>query len=214
MLCAYKTLLSNRRVVLASTSERRKEILNGLGFPFTVVQSSFDEDKNRPDTSDPKEFTQWTASQKALAAVEDLKNHCNPPDFVIGADTVVFLDEVILGKPTDSEHAVEMLKILSGKVHSVVTGLSIHYKSQSGYKERLTSEVTRVKMATLNDLIINSYVESGESLGKAGSYGIQGLGGSLIEAIDGDYYNVVGFPLHRFTTEMISIIQESNEPHS
>ncbi|XP_046442792.1 dTTP/UTP pyrophosphatase-like [Daphnia pulex] len=214
MLCAYKTLLSNRRVVLASASERRKEILGGLGFPFDVVQSPFDEDKNRPNTNDPKEFTQWTASQKALAIIEDMKTQSNPPDFVIGADTVVFLEDKILGKPTDTENAVEMLKILSGNVHSVVTGLSIHYKMEGGYKERLTSEVTQVKMAALNDLIICSYVATGEPLGKAGSYGIQGLGGSLIEAINGDYYNVVGFPLHRFTAEMVSILQELKEANN
>jgi septum formation protein len=75
------------------------------------MQSPFDEDKNRPKTNDPKEFTQWTASQKALATIEDLKTHSSPPDFVIGADTVVFLDGNILGKPTDSDNAVEMLKM-------------------------------------------------------------------------------------------------------
>jgi septum formation protein len=83
------------------------------GFPFDVVQSPFDEDKNRPNTNDPKEFTQWTASQKALATIEDLKTQSNPPDFVIGADTVVFLEDYILGKPTDSDNAVEMLKMYS-----------------------------------------------------------------------------------------------------
>jgi septum formation protein len=83
------------------------------GFPFDVVQSPFDEDKNRPNTNDPKEFTQWTASQKALATIEDMKTQSNPPDFVIGADTVVFLEDKILGKPTDTENAVEMLKMYS-----------------------------------------------------------------------------------------------------
>ena len=78
---------------------------------FDVMQSPFDEDKNRPKTNDPKEFTQCTASQKALATIEDLKTHSNPPDFVIGADTVVFLDDNIFGKPTDSDNAVEMLKM-------------------------------------------------------------------------------------------------------
>ncbi len=136
MLCAYKTLLQNRRIVLASASERRKEILGGLvrcvnlfsplfyitqttqfifhfsqGLPFDVILSPFDEDANRPNITDPKEFTKWTASQKALAIVNEFKNHSNPPDFIIGADTVVFLHDKIIGKPKDSENAVEMLKM-------------------------------------------------------------------------------------------------------
>lgn len=81
------------------------------GFPFDVIQSPFDEDENRPNINEPKEFTKWTASQKAHAALKDMMNKPNPPDFVIGADTVVFLDHQIIGKPKNLEHAEEMLKM-------------------------------------------------------------------------------------------------------
>jgi len=211
MLCAYKTLLSSKSIVLASASERRKDILNILGFAYEVVPSPFNEDQNRPDTNDPQEFTKWTASQKALAIVEQLKHTSQSPDIIIGADTVVVHNSHILGKPTSAKNAVDMLKTLSGNTHSVVTGLSIFYKNKLDYKEIQTYEMTQVKMTTLSDTVINSYVESGEPLDKAGAYGIQGLGGTLIESISGDYYNVVGFPLHRFTVEIVKILQEFEE---
>jgi len=211
MLCAYKRNLSTKAIILASASERRKDILNLLGIGYKVVPSPFDEDENRPDTNDPQEFTQWTASQKAHAVVNDLKRNDDSPDIVIGADTVVVHDCKILGKPHTRENAVEMLRTLSGNFHSVVTGVSIFYKGKHGYSESRISETTRVKMTSLSDSVINSYVESGEPLDKAGAYGIQGLGGTLIESIDGDFYNVVGFPLHRFTVEIIKILKELDE---
>jgi len=214
MLCAYKSLLSSKSIVLASASERRKDILDILGIVYKVLPSPFDEDQNRPETQNPQEFTQWTASQKASAVVESLKHTDQPPDIVIGADTVVVHNCQILGKPTSPENAVEILRSLSGDYHSVVTGLSIFYKGKFGYCESRMCEMTRVKMTSLDDAVINSYVESGEPLDKAGAYGIQGLGGTLIESIDGDYYNVVGFPLHRFTVEIVKILRELGEIES
>lgn len=164
--------------------------------------------------NDPVEFTKWTASQKALAVVQKFllsKDSQHAPDFVIGADTVVVHNEKIIGKPTSPSHAKDMLKGLSGSEHSVATGISIHYKCGTEYNEKLCAELTKVRMTALTDNVIDKYVETGEPLDKAGSYGIQGLGGSLIESIDGCYFNVMGLPLHRFTIQMLSILKEMGE---
>jgi len=175
------------------------------------MHSPFDEDKNRPDTNDPVEFTRWTASQKAKAVVECLEHDMKSPDLVIGADTIVVFQGKILGKPKSPEDAKEMLKRLSGQTHEVVTGVSLFYAEKYHYKEKRFSECTKVKMAKLCDKTIESYVASGEPLDKAGSYGIQGLGGTLIESIEGDYWNVVGFPLNHFAMETINILEEMGE---
>jgi len=184
-----------------------------VGLDVEVVPSPFDENANKPETTDAVALTTFLASGKAKAVVESLRNDPQPPDLVIGADTVISFQDKILGKPGSPQGAVEMLTVLSGHQHQVTTGISLFYRKGLEYKERQVSETTRVKMTQLCDATIQHYVASGEPLDKAGSYGIQGLGGTLIEAIEGDYYNVVGFPLHRFTVEVIAILEEAEEVH-
>lgn len=176
-------------IILASASPRRKEILSLLDIPFKVMVSDADEDV---DESLPPYFIAESLSLKKAAAVA--KNILTPA-IVIGADTIVISDGKILGKPKDEQDAQNMLASLSGKWHSVISGVTVldtkSAKSESFYVE------TKVKFANLSDTEIYDYIKTNECMDKAGSYGIQGKGAKFIEKIDGDYFNVVGLPLQQ-----------------
>ena len=180
------------RLVLASASPRRVELLRQLGLQFEQIISPNPEPA---PTGDPVDHAMQSAHSKAQAVANDLGN---PPDTcVIGADTVVAIGDTLLGKPTDPDDALRMLRLLGGRQHRVCTGVTVI--DGQGVAHSAT-ETTIVHMACLSDDVIISYVESGEPLDKAGSYGIQGLGARFIERIEGCYYNVVGLPLYRLTT--------------
>ena len=178
-------------MILASASPRRKELLALAGFEFDVVTSSVDEIID-PELQ-PHELVVSLASQKAKAVASKYTDKT-----VIGADTVVVLDGKVLGKPKNEQDAVDMLKALSGKTHEVYTGVYL----VNGGKEKGFYECTKVKFCTLSDEQISAYVATGEPMDKAGSYGIQGKGCVLVEGIEGDYFNVVGFPVSRFCREL------------
>lgn len=181
-------------MILASGSPRRRELCTAMGLTFTVRTSDVDE--SIPEGMRPREAVEMLSRRKAEAIL--------PSDaIVIAADTVVALGDSILGKPQSERDARVMLSMLSGRRHEVFTGVTV------GYRGRLltASDVTEVIFRTLTDGEITDYLATGEPMDKAGAYGIQGLGGALVEAIDGEFDNVVGLPsrlLHSMLTSIIS----------
>ena len=173
-----------KKIILASSSPRRKELLQTAGLEFEIHVKDVDE--SVPEGTPPAEAAKMTATKKAAVIAEEYKN-----DIVIGADTIVVAGGKILGKPKDKSDAVNMLKMLSGNEHEVITGVCIFC---GGEKENF-AQISKVKFYQLSDEEIESYVASGEPMDKAGSYGIQGLGCTLVERIKGDYFNIVGLPV-------------------
>jgi septum formation protein len=169
------------RLVLASSSPQRRAILEQLGIPFEVVAPQYVE--HDPAGVDPTDLVRLHAEGKARSVVRE-------NDFVLGVDTAVVLDGRTYGKPTDREDASRMLRTLSGRTHTVVSGLCL---SGPGI-EVVEHAATDVTFRMLSSEALGGYLESGEWEGRAGGYAIQGLGGRLVERIDGDYLNVVGLP--------------------
>ena len=175
------------RIVLASASPRRKQLLEQMGLKFDVIVSNIEE--KSPQGLAPEEISMELAYNKAMNVALQI----NEPAIVIGADTLVVKDR-ILGKPKDEEDARQMLRMLQGQTHQVITGLALVNpwtgKVQKGY------EKTLVEMAALTLQEIECYIKTGEPMDKAGGYGIQGLAGIFISRIEGCYFNVVGLPIH------------------
>jgi septum formation protein len=180
------------KLILASASPRRAEILRNAGFRFSVWPT--DTDESRVDCESVTEYVTRIAGLKAVDATARAKARGDSA-IVIAADTVVFADGQILGKPKDAEDARRMLRILSGGVHDVVTGFAIMKTSYAA--PEISVETTRVHFAGLSDTEIDEYVRTGEPMDKAGSYGIQGIGGRFVTKIEGCYFNVMGLPLSR-----------------
>jgi septum formation protein len=186
-------------IILASASPRREELLRQMGLKFRVLPSGFDES----DVMDllPEEHVTKSAMGKADDVAERVSH-----GIIIGADTVVVVDDQILGKPGDAADARRMLKMLSSREHFVYTGLSVVRKDISKRLMRLTGyERTLVRFGPLTDEIIDAYVETGEPLDKAGAYGIQERGSVLVQSIDGDYFNVVGLPIYRLSRMLMEL---------
>lgn len=179
-------------IILASQSPRRQELLKLITNDFEIKVSNVDE--TLPSGISPKDAVLYLSKIKA----EPFKNGS---DIIIGADTVVALDGKILGKPKNDENAREMLKFLSGKAHSVFTGVTLI----KGDITRSFSVETKVKFFDLTDEEIDEYIKTGEPVDKAGAYGIQGYGSLLVEKIDGDYFNVVGLPVSKLARELLAI---------
>ncbi|XP_014651001.1 PREDICTED: N-acetylserotonin O-methyltransferase-like protein [Ceratotherium simum simum] len=207
VLCPVIRKLQHQWVVLASASPRRREILSQTGLRFEVVPSRFKENLQKASFPTPHAYAVETAKQKALeVACRMHQKDLRTPDIVIGADTIVTVGGLILEKPVDKQDAYSMLSRLNGTEHSVFTGVAIvHCCSTDG---RLHTEVTefyeetRVRFSELSEELLREYIDSGEPTDKAGGYGIQALGGMLVESAHGDFLNVVGFPLNRFCREL------------
>jgi septum formation protein len=194
-------LRTKSKLILASASPRRAEILRNAGFAFEVQPAHVDE---TPLQDEPAEaYVQRMATTKARAAAKSLRTNAERA-VVIGADTVVVADGHILGKPADADDARRMLRLLSGREHDVLTGLSL-LTLPEGVETRHV-ESTRVSFLPLSDEDIEDYVLTGEPFDKAGAYGIQGIGGRFISRIEGCYFNVMGLPISRVSST-ISIIQ-------
>jgi septum formation protein len=178
-------LENTRKLILASQSPRRRELLVQLQLNFEVQVPDFVE-VTRPDLS-PEQEVMALARGKA----ESLASRF-PDVLILGCDTLVVLGEKKLGKPSDEKDALLMLLNLAGKTHRVLTGLYLMEGGSGKFWEAV--EETRVKMRAFSEEEASSYVASGEPLDKAGAYGIQGAGGNLVEALEGDYFNVVGLP--------------------
>jgi len=173
-------------LILASRSPRRREILHMLGYDFSVIASGAEE------SADFSHGIDDAVMNIALTkAAEIARSH--PEDIVLGADTVVALDGRVLGKPADADDAADMLRLLSGKTHTVYTGVAI---LGSGH-QCVFCEKTQVTFYPLDDKEIAAYVATGEPMDKAGSYGIQGLGAVLVRRIEGDFFTVMGLPAAR-----------------
>lgn len=179
-----------KRIILASGSPRRQDLLKQIGLSFEVVVKPVDE--TVPSSMPPNEAVSELALRKAREVAEDYTD-C----IIIAADTVVFKDNRILGKPLNQIDAFNTLKYLNGSGHHVVTGFCI--LDQAENRVFLDSADTKVFFRNLSDAEIQAYVDSGEPMDKAGSYGIQGLGAVLVDHIEGCYFNVVGLPLTKMT---------------
>ncbi|NXT63601.1 ASML protein, partial [Chaetops frenatus] len=210
--------LASKRVVLASASPRRQEILTNVGLRFEVVPSWFKETLQKSSFTAPYEYAVETAKQKALEVANRMHvKHLRTPDVVIGADTIVSVDEQILEKPVDKQDAYRMLSRLNGKEHSVFTGVAIiHCRSKDNQLEMEVTdffEETKVKFSELSEELLWEYIHSGEPMDKAGGYGIQALGGMLVEYVHGDFLNVVGFPLNHFCKKLAELYYPPSKHH-
>lgn len=178
------------KVILASKSPRRVEILEKIVKEFEVVQSNFDE--NTIDfKGDIEKYVKDLSRNKAI----EVSKRLNEPSIVIAADTVVFQDGKVLEKPKNEEDAFSMLSSLSGNTHKVYSGICLI----NTYDDTVVTDCdcTEVRFSELNPRQIRNYINSGEPMDKAGAYGIQGLGGAFVEGINGCYYNVMGLPLNK-----------------
>jgi septum formation protein len=174
------------KIILASTSPRRAELLKQIGVEFELASGNVQE-RPHPDEAPPDYITR-IARAKVIAVARQYNS-----GLIIGADTVVVHDGQMLGKPEDEADAERMLKRLSGKWHAVMTGVALY--DIETRREVADFDKTLVKFARLTDKEVEWYVKTGEPMDKAGSYGIQGLGGLFVDEIAGNYYNVVGLPL-------------------
>lgn len=181
------------RVILASQSPRRRELLQLIGIPHEVRPADIDESV-LPEEA-PVPHCERLARGKAQTLAQQ-----HPDAVVIGSDTIVVIDDAILGKPADPADAVRMLARLSGREHTVYTAVAVAY----GEELRSGVEAVRVRFRTLSEEQIISYVATGEPMDKAGAYGIQGFGATIVERIDGDYFSVMGLPLGR----MVALLRE------
>jgi septum formation protein len=180
-----------KKLILASSSPRRQELIRTLGLAYEIKISDVNE-HTEPGMS-PADIVEHLSSRKARAVYEIYKEQGQHSGIVIGSDTIVVLGGEVLGKPRDREDAARMLASLQGRTHHVYSGISC-VDLQDG-RELLAHRVTAVFMKPLTDSQIEHYIETGEPMDKAGSYAIQGVGATIIERIEGDYFNVVGLPM-------------------
>eukprot|EP00612_Vaucheria_litorea_P007316 CAMPEP_0171471230 /NCGR_PEP_ID=MMETSP0946-20130122/581_1 /TAXON_ID=109269 /ORGANISM="Vaucheria litorea, Strain CCMP2940" /LENGTH=225 /DNA_ID=CAMNT_0012000681 /DNA_START=136 /DNA_END=813 /DNA_ORIENTATION=- len=218
-LLGQQTYIKNCNFVLASKSPRRKEIfeLMGISENLQIIPSQFEENLDKNQFKNPGEYASMTAQSKAAEVAEtQFKLHSASksvrPMVVIGADTIVEIDGEILEKPEDKNHAFEMLSSLSGKIHLVHTGVAI-FTSTHGSQAPASSwyHTTAVEMLNLHENDLWAYVDSGEPMDKAGAYGIQGLGGQLVKGISGCYFNVMGFPMSKFSCVLTELIEKEQK---
>jgi septum formation protein len=179
-----------KRIILASASPRRKELLEKIGLKFEVEPGNYEEDID--SRSEPHELARGLSLKKAEAVASKHKDA-----IVIAADTFVVFEGEILGKPGTAAGARKMLRKLSGRSHSVITGFSIIDTAENKGLSRSVETEVHIRELTLAE--IDAYVESAEPLDKAGAYAIQGLGAVFVESIEGDFYNVIGLPLCSLT---------------
>ncbi|MCT4562810.1 MAG: Maf family protein [Maledivibacter sp.] len=177
-----------KRIVLASSSPRRQEILKNLGLTFDVVKSDIDEKVREEEL--PEHIVMALALEKAI----DVSNKIDSDAIIIAADTIVYKEKV-LGKPRSFDDAYSMLTSLQDDIHHVYSGLAIIERGT--YNKYVTYEKTMVKIKNLSDDKIKRYIDTGEVWDKAGAYAIQGLGSTIVEYIEGDYFNVVGLPVSK-----------------
>lgn len=183
------------RLVLASSSPRRRQLLEQLGLAFDVEAADVDETAHPGETAEAQ--VERLARDKALVIAGRRMDAV-----VIGSDTVVVVDDEVLGKPADAEDAVRMLLRLQGREHTVATGVAVAY---DGARATSAVERVRVRFRSYDETFARAYVSTGEPMDKAGAYGIQGYGAALVDGIDGDFFAVMGLPLVRLLALLRSI---------
>ena len=183
------------KIILASASPRRQELIKMI--TEDIIVNPCDCDETIKDGLKGREIAEYLSKIKGEAVKEQFKD-----EIIVSADTIVCLSDNVLGKPKSREDAFSMLRTLSGNTHSVFTGVTII----KGAKEKTFSQETKVTFYDLSDEEIYEYIDSGEVFDKAGSYGIQGKGGLLVKAIEGDYFNVVGLPVARLKRELCEFL--------
>jgi septum formation protein len=200
----------NKRIILASASPRRRELLSLVTDNFEVLTADVDERaaeiKMEEDGVPALRVSEHLAEIKAKAVYDTLTEEEKENSIVIGADTSVILDNIIFGKPANREEAVNMLSLLSGHTHVVATGVCIF----DGQEKLVFTEETRVEFNELDDYqkaLIEAYIDTGSPFDKAGGYGIQDMGALLVKGINGDYANVVGFPVSRLARELSNMVK-------
>jgi septum formation protein len=189
------------RIVLASKSPRRREILSMLGLKFDIVSADADESS---DITDPAQLVRELSLRKARAtkALLEQRGEWNDDTLIIASDTVVAAEGAILGKPRDEADAARMLTLLSGSTHQVISGVSLLY----GALECADFDATSVHFCDMTSAEIEDYVSSGEPMDKAGAYAVQGLASVYIKGLEGDYFNVVGLPVHKLSTMLCELL--------
>ncbi len=188
------------KLILASASPRRREILSQVGMKFVAIPSNVEE---KTDSAIPHEMVMELSAMKAADVYENLSPEDRRGTVVVGADTVVALGDRVMGKPGSPRQAEEMLGLLQGRTHQVYTGVTLIWgEDRATPLRRSFYEKTDVAMYPMEDEEIRAYVESGEPMDKAGAYGIQGKFAIYIKEISGDYYNVVGLPVGRIYQEL------------
>lgn len=182
-----------QKIILASASPRRKELLANAGIPFQVLVT--DADEKVKEGLPPDELAACIARRKAEAAVQLCRDRIEEPTAIIAADTIVYINGQVLGKPQDKTQAFTMLRTLSNQWHGVYTGVSVAFMNTqcTWYKQAIC--LTKIKFKPLTDQIIDRYISHCKPFDKAGAYGIQDQEGRLVEEIVGDYNNVVGLPV-------------------
>ena len=200
----------NKKIILASASPRRRELLSLVTDDFVIMTADIDERaaemQMEAEGTPALKVSERLALIKAEAVFDSLTEEERNDSIVIGADTSVILDDVIYGKPADRDDAVRMLSSLSGRTHIVATGVAL----LSGKEKRIFTEETRVEFNALDDYqkaLISGYCDSRSPFDKAGAYGIQDKGALLIKRIDGDYSNVVGLPVARLARELSVMVK-------
>ena len=194
-IMSFPVISKKNPLVLASASPRRKRLLKETGLPFRTLACDIHE---QGTWEDPPAMACSLAEKKAMTAYSRAKNH-----WVLGADTIVVLRDKILGKPLDHEDARSMLSLLSGKEHEVITGFSII--NPAGLIAHTEHVSTIVGIKDLSDTEITAYIETGESIGKAGAYAIQGIGAFMVKDITGSYSNVVGLPVYHVIQALLAL---------
>lgn len=190
----HKKLANIRQIVLASSSPRRRELVASLDLSLPVLILSTDVDEQTPEDWLPSQIVERLSLRKALAAVDRMKNDEQfSHSLVIGADTIVVCNGEVMGKPIDHADALAMLKKLQGNQHEVYSGIAC--VDTSSMRQLIAHRMTKVIMKPFSQERMERYVASGESMDKAGSYAIQGLGATIVDRIDGCYFNVVGLSL-------------------
>jgi septum formation protein len=180
-----------RRIILASTSPRRRELVASLAIPFEVVPSHAEESFEA--SLSPEQIVMELAGRKAEAVYRELDSSADRNAVIVGSDTIVVRDREVLGKPKDTQEAADMLRSLQGRAHVVYTGVAC-IDALTG-RRHVDYRATTVRMKALTEAEIQAYARSGEGLDKAGAYAIQGLGATIVTGIEGCYFNVVGLPV-------------------
>lgn len=194
---------NNIPIILASASPRRKELLEQAGFSFDVMPSTAEETRTE-DT--PDRLAESLALQKANDIYQKIKKNRNNQDFVvIGADTIVYYNDEVLGKPESEQEAFDMLSMLSDRTHQVYTGVCVIYRNAGSKQIEIFHEKTDVTFYPVTGYELREYIKTGDSLDKAGAYGIQGPFAVHVREIKGDYNNVVGLPIAKLYQTMKSM---------